>query len=332
MLLVSTWALSLLPFNELFAEDLASASEPTAEAPTGSESDEPESAPANTVRVIEGDARLDTSTLQTTIWRNAIRRATEYPYLRSGGQVTLIRVLEGDKSDEFRSPRPAALAVNGVRLFIPGVVNQVELAEFLEAPRPATLPEVGKIQLTSIKLVVFDDFPNGGGMYKELSSGDFVLIEHINSTRREAGADPLTIGSLTHQHVKLRVPVPPSGELGIAGDVVLFPTDQDSRGRIIAEVIYDGDEPVKAQRLSIGPVVVGGIYGRDFEFNEHGFCSTNRMSPGRYKIHLPDFDVKSSRWNVTVKPNSVTYLRFRATSQKDVRLENEKHIAFTEDG
>jgi hypothetical protein len=218
-------------------------------------------------------------------------------------------------------------AVNGVRLFFPEAVGE-PTPRISPPPRISPLPTKQDIvQVTSTKVVSLEEL-SGGGMFRELANGDFILIEHINSTRRTEGRDPLRIGSFTHHEADFLVPVPPRGQLGILGDVILSRPQPESMGKIELDLRFVGNEwkthkPLSKYRLQLGPCVVDGPYGVTREFNHDYQCDTGLLPPGEYNLLLADFDVVKSRWTVTIKPGQITRIRFEARSPKIVRLTEE---------
>ena len=285
--------------------------------------------------VIENDAvRIDLEPVQSAPWRAAIDAATKSRMLPAGGQLSLLRiVLEAQPADVPAEPakiEAEPLQVNGIPLFIPaGDPGRLAKSFPQDRSHPAEKPPV--IQLSSVKLLGLGDVNSGGGgMYRELQSGDFVIVEHINNSRRRDNRDCMHIGSTTHQQGELWVPVPPRGQLGIVGDVVLKQTPPTDMGRIVVEVVDRSKNGVRVQNLQVGSAAVGGPYGARYPFVANGISGTPLVSPGSYKILLPDFDMQKSRWDVAVEPGQVTYLRFIADSQQSVRLEEQKHLAFAD--
>ncbi len=312
--------------------------------------------------------RVSRAEFDSRIWQQAINRATQHKALQVGaGEFTLLRVvLEGvepvtpkylaetqprdvaniDESGrravdsdrprdrEIAAPRSEAQTVsvppptaeyspvvNGVRLFFPEAVGE-------PTPKVSVLPAKQDIvQVTSTKVVSLQELA-GGGVFRELANGDFILIEHINSTRRNEGRDPLRVGSFTHHDAEFLVPVPPRGQLGILGDVILSRPLPEAMGKIELDLRFVGNEwttsrPQSKYQLQLGPCVVGGPYGVTREFNQDDQCDTGLLPPGEYHLLLPDFDVVKSRWTVTIKPGQVTRLRFEASSPKIVTLSEE---------
>lgn len=216
--------------------------------------------------------------------------------------------------------------VNGVRLFFPESVG--EPVPNPNVPSQPTKTDI--VQVTSTKVVSLQEL-SGGGVFRELTNGDFILIEHINSTRRVNDRDPVRIGSFTHHVADFMVPVPPRGQLGILGDVVLSRPQPEAMGRIELDLRFVGNDwksvrPQPKYQLQLGPCVVGGAYGVTREFNHDYQCDTGLLPPGEYKLLLADFDMVKSRWTVTVKPGQVTRLRFEASSPKVVQLAEESWI------
>ena len=100
----------------------------------------------------------------------------------------------------------------------------------LEDGAPDTL-----LQLTGTKLLL-PARGTGGGRYQQIRSGGFVLLDHVNTTRRRQGKDPVEIGTFSHYRPTIWVPVPPRGMPGVLGDVILSPFPAERMGRIVATV------------------------------------------------------------------------------------------------
>ena len=182
----------------------------------------------------------------------------------------------------------------------------------LEKGEPGAL-----IQLVGPKLAVLGR-NSGGGAYAQIESGGFVLVDHVNSTYRRDGKDAVEIGSFGHRRATLRIDVPPPRTVAVLGDVIVSAGPAEQMGRIEATVTPLAAGPLKLDRLQVGPVAVGGLYGKAFPFGADGTCDTGPIAPGPYKILLPDFDIKTSRWTVDVSPGKVTRLHFVARSQEKV--------------
>lgn len=171
------------------------------------------------------------------------------------------------------------------------------------------------IQAAGTKLKeLTEQYHGGGGTYQVLDNGGFVFLEHINSSRRRNGRDPVTLGANSHGTTELWVDVPPNGVLGVLGDVVLNRCADEDTGVFVIRGNPDG--PLEQMKLMIGTVVVGGPYG-----DTHTFDSTAgirlRLPGGHYKILLPQFDLKKSRWDVEIEPKTVTRFTL-ATDGKQV--------------
>jgi hypothetical protein len=70
-------------------------------------------------------------------------------------------------------------------------------------------------------------YDGGGGQIRSLKSGEFVFIEHINSTRRKNGKDPVVFNSASRGNRTIWVDVPERGRLGVLGDVVIESRSQE---------------------------------------------------------------------------------------------------------
>jgi hypothetical protein len=65
------------------------------------------------------------------------------------------------------------------------------------------------------------EYYGGGGQFRDVQSGEFLFIQHINSARRRNGSDPLVLKSTTRGTNTVWVPVPLRDRLGIVGNVVM---------------------------------------------------------------------------------------------------------------
>lgn len=165
-----------------------------------------------------------------------------------------------------------------------------------------------QIQAMGTKLKEFTEEYNGaGGEYRVLQNGEFLLWEHINSDRRQKNRDPLQLGAISHGRSELWAEVPQVGVLNVLGDVILNRCPVEEMG--VLSVKLHGVRGLAASSLVIGPVVVGGPYGKKFAF-DIGRDFELHLPPGDYKLLLPDFDMVKSRWDVTVTPQKTTRLDF----------------------
>jgi len=181
-----------------------------------------------------------------------------------------------------------------------------------------------KIQAQATKLKqLTEKYYGGGGEYRVVNSGGFIFFQHINSTRRQDGRDPVTVGAPAHGRTRLWADVPSNGTLGVLGDVILRRYPIEEMGRLVTTI----EQPpgVKATRLVLGPVVVGGPYGNKFAIEEGGRCDTGRLAPGTYKILFPEFDMRKSRWFVNIAPRTVTHVKFVAHSQNELEKIEESY-------
>ena len=177
-------------------------------------------------------------------------------------------------------------------------------------------------QATKLKQLT-EKYYGGGGEYRVVKSGGFIFFQHINSTRRQDGRDPVTVGALAHGRTRLWVNVPSNGTLGVLGDVILRRYPVEEMGRLVTTI--ELPPGVKATRLVLGPIVVGGPYGNKFEVEEGGRCDTGRLAPGKYKTLFPEFDMRKSRWFVNIAPRTVTHVKFVAHSQNELEKIEESY-------
>lgn len=278
--------------------------------------------------------RVELDKLDSPAWKLAIERITQTNFFKSGhGQATLVRViLEGEEPEESETPLFESPQVNGVHIRVTGGAG-FETYPYRHgnkgvrgsAPQPQT--QEAQVMAGSTKLNMLDSFPGGGGMYENLNSGDFLIVEHYNSNRRRGGKDPLQIATTTHGQAELWVPVLPRGELGVFGDVVLSRVDRSQYGRIIADVRSPGEARPRPEVLQVGLVTVGGPYGVKYEMTADGIATSRLMAPGKYRILLPTNETHgtpTNRWTVEVKPGSVTYLTFTDPGEGEIRLDAQK--------
>lgn len=268
--------------------------------------------------VDNGSQGMDLSQIDSSAWKNAIELVSKRPGVRAGhAQLSLLRVILKDVSPAEAPADPRARnqrVVNGVRLFVLGEPGM---------PNPRTISAASAnenlIHVSSTKLVTLDP-EDGGGMLKALQSGDFVVIEHINSTRRKDNRDPVHVGSWTHRHADLWVPVPPRGELGVLGDLVLERVPAEEMGRVIVELDTSAVRGGMFGSMHFGPIFTGGIFGRKYQATDSGIAGTNRIAPGSYFLAMPGIKDKPGHWPVKVKPGETVYLRFRWNAERVLEL------------
>jgi hypothetical protein len=155
-------------------------------------------------------------------------------------------------------------------------------------------------------------YSGGGGEFRTICNGEFVLFQHINSVRRRDGCDPIRMGAFEHGSSTIWVEQPPMGELGIVGDVILSRCPVEEMGRVTIRIVGTASQQVQ---LTIGPIVAGGSHGA------HQWCSPDAelqllLPPGNYKLLFPEFDLRASRWDVDVQSQKVLRLTFDVTNQK----------------
>jgi hypothetical protein len=289
-----------------------------------------------TAIVVDSEAvRIDVEPIAAEPWRREIDAVTKSRALQAGRPLSLMRLTLEDEvtaepkaSDANVTPPPQ---VNGVPLFIPAGAPS-RLVDGLPRREPGRFSKKAPwIQLGAVKLMTPEETNNGGGgAFKEIENGQFVVLEHVNNSRRRDGRDCVQVGSMTHHQGELWIQVPPPGQLGIVGDVVLKRTPPAEMGRLVVEVIDQSGKGVRVDNLLVGCVAVGGPYGARFPFVANGISATPQVSSGNYKVLLPDFDVAKSRWDVSISPGEVTYLRLSADSQQNLRFVEQKQIAFAD--
>lgn len=165
-----------------------------------------------------------------------------------------------------------------------------------------------QIQAQATKLKDFTEKYNGaGGEFRVLHNGEFLLWEHINSDRRRNERDPLQLGAFSHGRSELWVEVPKARVLNVLGDVVLHRCPAEERG--VLSIRLHGVQDMPKSSLMIGPVMVGGPYGKRFPFDP-GKDFDLHLPPGNYKLLLPDFNMIKSRWDVTVTSQETTRMEF----------------------
>ncbi len=172
------------------------------------------------------------------------------------------------------------------------------------------------LQITSTKVVELGQ--GGGGAFRQIQNGDFIVVEHINSARRRNGKDPIEIGGFACHRAKLYVDVPPPGKLGILGDVILTPCAPQEMGFVIVTVEEETVGSLEHQKFIIGPIAVGGPYGKAFPFSRDYLCATGPIAPGEYKTFLPGFNRAKNRKTIQVLPGKVTHVRFAENAQEKV--------------
>lgn len=154
-------------------------------------------------------------------------------------------------------------------------------------------------------------YSGGGGEFRETHSGEFIFLEHINSNRRRDGQDPVNLGCSPHGTSTIWVTEPPSGQLGIVGDVILNRCPQEDMGQL--SIIVTGCGVPQPTVVTLGSVVVGGPYGADHRINA-GAEFKLKLPPGEYKVLFPQFDLKTSRWNLNIVASKETRMTFEVSN------------------
>ena len=177
-------------------------------------------------------------------------------------------------------------------------------------------------QLTAVKLKELTPiYDGGGGLYRTAQNGEFVLWEHINTSRRTQNQDPIEVGHIESGKTTLWTGVPREGTLNVLGDIIVRPSPDRERSRL--EISIEKSAATKTATAVIGPIVVGGRYGTEYPLNADGKSDSIALAPGEYKILLPDFNVVKSRWDFTIVPGMTTHLKLKAASQQQLDWKEE---------
>jgi hypothetical protein len=194
-----------------------------------------------------------------------------------------------------------------------GAVGATLLRVFLEDAR------VGEdVQAVGTKLD--DPADGGGGRYREIGSGGFVLVEHIARAGSQ-GHDQIELGALAHGVTRLPLTIPAPGSVAVLGDVVLARVRPEHAGHL--EIHVESGKP--RVRVVVGPLVVGGPFGQVVDCDAAGLCALGPIAPGPLKLVLPDFDPRRSRFETVVAPRGTTRLRLAERGPREVlRVEDHR--------
>jgi len=209
----------------------------------------------------------------------------------------------------------AALAHARMRRSVAGGASGVSLLRvFLEQAR------IGDdIQAAGGKL----DGPadGGGGRHREIPSGGFLLVEHLSSAS-DPGHDEVALAALAHGVTRLEIPAAAPGQVVAFGNVVLARASAERLGRL--EIHVSGGLP--GTRVVIGPLVVGGTYGRSLRCDAHGLCDPGWLAAGPYELLVPGFDPRRSRFTTSVAAGRVTRMQLSIRAGGEVVLAGEETI------
>lgn len=193
-----------------------------------------------------------------------------------------------------------------------GSVGVSLLRVFLEGARLGD-----DIQASGRKLDGPDD--GGGGRFRELPSGGFLLVEHRAADGQ--ADEEVTLASPTHGVTRLSLPVAPPGRVAAVGNVVLARAPAERLGRL--EIRVSGAGP--GARVVIGPLVVGGPYGRSLHCDPEGLCDPGALAAGSYELLLPDYDPRKSRFTTSVLAGQLTKLELSVRGPREVVRAGEEH-------
>jgi len=170
------------------------------------------------------------------------------------------------------------------------------------------------IQLAGTKLSIPTQ-RRGGGRYREAANGSFVFVDaHGGVVQR--GHVTVELGHPQHGVTRLPVPMASAGVVTAGGDVVLARTPETQLG----EVELTLPPEVGAQRVVLGPLVVGGPYGQPFDCTPALPCTLGPLAPGRYKLQFPELDARRSRFDVVVAAGMRSRLVFRAGGESKLTV------------
>jgi len=167
------------------------------------------------------------------------------------------------------------------------------------------------------------EYNGGGGAFRAVQNGEFVLWEHSNSTKRKHNKDPIKVGNLRSGVTELWFPVPSKGDLRVLGDILVYPALGSQRGQLQIRIRKTGIARTTA--VVIGPVVVGGPYGTKYPLSEDGESKLIPLPSGKYKILFSDFDTGKGRWDFTIRSGMTTRLEMTASNQKELQRTSETY-------
>ncbi len=155
----------------------------------------------------------------------------------------------------------------------------------------------------------------GGGAQRQFPSGTFLLLEHPGGSG-ETGRASLELGNRRHGVSTIWLPVAPDETIAAGGDIVLGRMALSQMGEI--EVRLPAGYRIGS--LVVGPLVVGGPFGHEFECNTNGSCRASGLAPGPYKLQFPKIDAERSRFDASVEPGKRLILDFRPGSAKKIMI------------
>ena len=134
--------------------------------------------------------------------------------------------------------------------------------------------------------------------------------------RADAATDTVELGALLHGRTRLSLPLAEAGTVAIFGNVVLGRAAPSDQARLAIHV----QGARRPGRVVVGPLTVGGRYGRSFRCPDVGACEVGPLAPGTWRILFPEFDRVRSRFEVQVEPGQVARLAFSARAGDTIAL------------
>lgn len=178
---------------------------------------------------------------------------------------------------------------------------------FVQYPERETI-----LQVASARVKRLED--DSGGLYRQVTNGEFFIVEHGANRRRRNGQDPFSLGSFHHTRPELWVDVPKLGTVSALGDVLLPGYPEDDGGVLAVNIMVETKHAATFPTLIVGPAAVGGPYGRKYKIND-GSVRIPKLTPGPYRILLDKSDPFKNHWDIEIKSQRTTTVTLLAKSQ-----------------
>ena len=158
----------------------------------------------------------------------------------------------------------------------------------------------------------------GGGSFRNLKNGDFLVLEHVNNHHRQNNRDPLALASTRHGRAEVMIPVPEPGTIQAYGDITLSKAPCSELATLQLNIDNNGvDKQVSSIRL--GPITVGGPYGEKFICNDPGFCEIDNIAPGPYWLLFDRFNPAQSRWELNLETGEILEMNFEIMDRSTIQ-------------
>jgi hypothetical protein len=223
-----------------------------------------------------------------------------------------IHVLEPSSSD--RAWQKAVRMLKGQQFYYKHEYTLLRVLQ--DKPTPQQPVMLGGIKLVELT----PKYTAGGGSYFHAKSGDFLLIEHINgSRRRKVGEnlyqDPITVGHPDSGTLVVWVDVPKRGELQ-GREIVFKPCPKSQYGQL--QVALRKRSSVLCDQFMLGVVSFNDIEDGPFPINPKKRKGPILLAPGDYKIFFAQIDPAKARFDFKILSKQTTFLSFSATNQKTI--------------